>query len=188
MAPEIRSAAPATQLQAIRCTRSTRTPNYGQRADAHIDAYKRPSHARLDVHVAKAPYEGNPLGLTMSGHWDHPAGFGGGKRGEGRRYNRMDGEGDRSGGGIDLVDVCASFGLGVVRGAECLLSAQQRAEVAYMSIYHSQCTLVACFHTRQIVCYPRDGSLRTSNVDRRIFSVSMSRAASHCTSLRCRGN
>ncbi len=56
------------------------------RADAHIDAYRRPPHARMDVQVAKAPYEGNPLGLTMPGHWDHPAGYGGGERGEGGRY------------------------------------------------------------------------------------------------------
>ncbi len=43
------------------------------------------------------------------------------------------------------MDVCASFGLCVVRGAERLLKRSAASEVAYMSIYHSQCTLVACF-------------------------------------------
>ena len=56
------------------------------RADAHIDAYKRPPHARLDVHVAKEPYEGNPLRLTLPGHWNHPTGSGDRERGEGWRY------------------------------------------------------------------------------------------------------
>ncbi|KJA25215.1 hypothetical protein HYPSUDRAFT_214204 [Hypholoma sublateritium FD-334 SS-4] len=46
-------------------------PNYGLPADAHIDAYKRPPHARIDPAVAKEPYEGNPLGITQPGIWGH---------------------------------------------------------------------------------------------------------------------